>query len=457
MRNKVEMTLRFVWITILSFTLSPLQIALADDSQLLGDDFRLGRCNSSSNFVLVVHGGTVRRNSGYPGRTALMERILLEARVALDGGAKSLDIVHNAVRAMEDSGLFNAGRGARANQAGTVEMDASIMDGSRLNAGAVAAVKRVKNPITAARLVMQRSPHVMMVGPDADAFASKNFAPTMSPGYFKMNGLDFGDMPLPSDLHVTSPDESLPLALRRYSGVWAGVFDGALSTLLVVEHVTETRFSVMFAHGIDEDSGANQGHAGRYQARFQNGALQFSVAGARPGQLYFRMLSDTSLDATFSQSNDRRLATTFRRLDAVPEQGNHGTVGAVALDRCGDLSAATSTGGFGSKVPGRVGDSPIIGAGTYANNKTAAISATGHGEYFMRHVVAYDISALMEYGGLDLNAAARRTISGKLTLNGGRGGVIAVDRDGNVAMVFNTVGMLRGVVGYALPLKVGAL
>ncbi len=121
-----------------------------------------------------------------------------------------------------------------------------------------------------------------------------------------------------------------------------------------------------------------------------------------------------------------------------------GTVGAVVRDRCGDLAAGTSTGGFGSKIPGRVGDVPIIGAGTYANNETAAISATGHGEFFMRHVVAHDIAAAMKYGGLSLQDAATKIIMVELVNKGGRGGVIAVDKDGNIAMPFNTEGMVRG-------------
>ena len=153
--------------------LSPVS-GLAQQEPILGTDFRLGRCGKISEFVLAVHGGAVRGRREYPRRVAVIQRILGEARAALQDGATSLDIVHASIRAMEDSGLFNAGQGARANQADVVEMDASIMDGRRLNAGAVASVKRVKNPITAARLVMQRSPQVMMVGPDADNFVARN-------------------------------------------------------------------------------------------------------------------------------------------------------------------------------------------------------------------------------------------------------------------------------------------
>ncbi len=141
-----------------------------------------------------------------------------------------------------------------------------------------------------------------------------------------------------------------------------------------------------------------------------------------------------------------RAAIDLVRFEEVPRPEKHGTVGAVALDRCGNLAAGTSTGGFGSKVPGRVGDSPIIGAGTYADNKTAAISATGHVESFMRFVIAHDIAAQMEYGGLSLEGAARRSVLLKLAKANARGGVIAVDAKGNIATVFNSQGMLRGAV-----------
>ncbi len=444
--------------------LSP-SAGLAEEDPLLGGEIKLGRCGDSRNFVLALHGGTAELENSYPGRTALMRRILAEGRDALADGAIAVDIVHDAVRAMEDSGLFNAGRGARANQAGVVEMDAAIMDGMHHDAGAVASVKRIKNPITAARLVMRRSPQVMMVGPDAEAFAVKNNRPLVEPAYFRLNGLDFSDIPLPDGIEIVPPDPSLPPGLAGFSGVWAGVIRGTINVLLVVEEITAGGARVVFGHGIDEDWDANQGHGARYQAEFVDGALRFATDSPKHGRINFRILSDTSLEAIYNPKDIRRLTTSLRRLDAVPETGNHGTVGAVALDRCGNLAAGTSTGGsgaaagiaiggLGSKVPGRVGASPIVGAGTYANNKTAAISATGEGEFFMRHVIAYDISALMEYGGLDLEAAARRAVNGKLTLAGGRGGVIAVDAQGNVAMAFNTNGMLRGVVGNIHPLSV---
>ena len=166
------------------------------------------------------------------------------------------------------------------------------------------------------------------------------------------------------------------------------------------------------------------------------------------GQLKLRVRPGKAgdLDLVYSLANGHRLTTALRKFQEIPGHEKHGTVGAVALDRCGNLAAGTSTGGFGSKVPGRVGDSPIIGAGTYADNKTAAVSATGHGEYFMIHVIAHDIAARMEHGGKSLDEAAHAAIHDKLTSAGGRGGVIAVDAKGNVAMVFNTPGMVRGLV-----------
>ena len=427
---------------------------LTQDAPLLGANMKLGRCDAARSFVLAIHGGTAELDNSYSKRTALMQDILAEARDALEGGAIAVDIVHAAVRAMEDSGVFNAGRGARANQAGVVEMDAAIMDGKHHDAGAVASVKRVKNPITAARMVMRRSQQVMLVGPDAEAFFVKNNRTLVDPSYFRLNGLDFSSIPLPDGIEVKPPSPDLLPELAGFSGVWGGVFRGSINTLLIVEEVTDQGARVVFGHGIDEDWGADKGHAARYQAEVVNGALRFETDSPKQGRINFKIRSDNALEAIYNPKDERRMTTDLRRLEAIPESGDHGTVGAVALDRCGDLAAATSTGGFGSKVPGRVGDSPIIGAGTFANNQTAAISATGEGEYFMRYVIAHDISALMEYSGLDLDAAARRAINGKLTLAGGRGGVIAVDAQGNVAMAFNTDGMLRGVVGNIYPLTV---
>jgi beta-aspartyl-peptidase (threonine type) len=162
--------------------------------------------------------------------------------------------------------------------------------------------------------------------------------------------------------------------------------------------------------------------------------------------LTYKLNPDDTLSLTGTHPDYPDAQGTMKRLPSRPGRDNNsGTVGAAVRDRCGDLAAGTSTGGFDSKIPGRVGDSPIIGAGTYADNETAAISATGHGEFFMRHVVAYDITAAMKYKGVSLEQAATNLIKKKLLIKGLRGGVIAVDRDGNFAMTYNTAGMVRGV------------
>jgi beta-aspartyl-peptidase (threonine type) len=260
-----------------------------------------------------------RRRAFAADATALLAAILAAARRALGDGAGALDIVEAAVRAMEDSGVLNAGRGSTRNRAGDVQMDAAIMDGRDGRAGAVAAVRHLRNPVGAARMVMERSPHVLLAGPDAERFAVELGADAVATDYFNATGV----------------------------GVGAGDAD---------------------------------------------------------------------------------------------------TVGAVALDRAGNLAAATSTGGVFGKLPGRVGDSPVIGAGTFADNATAAVSATGKGEFFMRLVLAYDVAAMMRYGGLGLQEAAARAVRGKLAGAGGRGGLIAVDCSGAVAMEFNTAFMPRGFV-----------
>ena len=239
----------------------------------------------------------------------------------LDKGGTSLDAVEATIRIMENSELFNAGKGAVFTNAGTNELDASIMDGSDLKAGALARVRTVKNPISAARKVMEETWHVMLSGDGADKFA-------------KEQGLDIVD----------------------------------------------------------------------------------------PNYFY-----------------------TQRRWDSLKkiQVEKHGTVGCVALDKHGNLAAGTSTGGLTNKRWGRVGDSPIIGAGTYANNQTCAVSGTGQGEYFIRGNVAYDVSAIMEYKGKSVGEAAQNVIR-KLSDKGGNGGIITMDSKGNISMPFNTAGMYRG-------------
>jgi L-asparaginase / beta-aspartyl-peptidase len=285
--------------------------------------------------VLVVHGGagtirrrelTARREREYrAGLAAALQR----GYAVLDNGGSSMDAVTAAVVTLEDSPLFNAGRGSTLNAAGEHELDASVMDGASGKAGAVAGARRVRNPVLAARAVMERTAHVLLAGAAADRYAESVGLPLMPPRYF------------------STPERAR--ALRRAR-----------------------------AHAV-------------------------------------------------TSAADR-----------------HGTVGAVALDRSGNLAAATSTGGYTNKMAGRVGDSPIIGAGTYADNATCAVSATGIGEYFMRAVAAYDVAARMRYRGETLALAARRALARVVAL-GGDGGLIAVDRAGKVSMPFVSEGMYRGV------------
>ena len=260
----------------------------------------------------------------------------------LERGGTSLDAVTAAVRIMEDDPQFNAGRGAVLDHDGDAELDAAIMDGAGPRAGAVAAVLHVKNPIELARLVMERSPHVLLVAEGAEDFALEQGMALVPRGYFR-----------------TEPRE----------------------------------------RELEEARRAEAAHA----------------AG-----------------------------TPTTRAVASGAENSMGTVGAVALDRSGNLAAATSTGGLTNKHRGRVGDSPLIGAGTYANNESCAASGTGQGEYYIRQVVAYDVCALALYRHLTLAQAAHEVIHVKLRRNGGEGGVIALDRAGNIAMDFNSAGMFRG-------------
>ncbi|NOZ04294.1 MAG: isoaspartyl peptidase/L-asparaginase [FCB group bacterium] len=304
---------------------------------------------SGSPIGIAIHGGagTILKENMSPEkeeayRSKLTEALLVGYEILKEGGS-SLDAVEKAINILEDSPLFNAGKGAVFTNSGTNELDASIMDGKTLNAGAVAAVKHIKNPISLARLVMEKSPHVMLAGEGAEVFAEKQ-----------------GVKPVAQDYFYTA---------RRWQ---------------------------------------------------QLQKVKAKEKSAAPDQSTPRG----------SQSKSEKF----------------GTVGVVALDREGNLAAGTSTGGMTNKRFGRVGDSPIIGAGTYANNQTCAVSATGHGEYFIRGVIAYDVSALMQYGGLSLTEAADKVIMEKLSAMGGSGGIIAIDRDGNIAMPFNTAGMYRGYV-----------
>lgn len=287
--------------------------------------------------AIAIHGGagTLPRAAMTPERDQAYRAGLAAALDAgyavLDGGGTSLDAVTTAVRILEDDPLFNAGRGAVLTADGIAELDASIMDGRTLAAGAVAGLRHVRNPIELARAVMEHSSHVMLIGGGAEEFA-----------------LERGMAPVPNEYFHT---ETRRLQLQR----------------------------------------------------------------ALPGG-----------------------GGPVNELSAL------GTVGAVALDQDGNLAAATSTGGMTAKRYGRVGDSPIIGAGTYADNAGCAVSATGHGEFFIRTVVAHDICARVAYAGATLAEAADAVVMGRLRQMGGEGGIIAVDARGNVVMPFNSEGMFRG-------------
>ena len=300
-----------------------------------------------AQIALAVHGGagTIERSKmtpeGEQEYLAGIEHALRVGREILDRGGSSLDAVEAAVRLLEDDPHFNAGKGSVFTRAGTNEMDAAIMDGKTLSAGAVASVEHVRNPIVLARAVMEKSKHVMMVGSGAEEFATRNGIELVDTKYF----------------------------------------------------FTQERWDALQKLKAAEKAGAG-------------GGRQFIV-------------SDTDC---------------------------HGTVGAVARDSQGNVAAATSTGGTTNKLPGRVGDSPVIGAGTYASNTTCAVSCTGDGEFFIRAAVAHQVSALMELRGMSLAEAAESALADSQKL-GGTGGLIAVDKSGNVTLPFNTTGMYRGYLG----------
>ena len=427
------------------FALAALQAAEAHEA---------GTCTAGERYALALHGGAVyNRRSDQSLKLAFIEALLESGQGQLAGGATALDAVETAIRAMEDSGLFNAGRGAIANKAGDVELDASIMDGRERRAGAVAAVRRVRNPVSAARLVMERSKHVLMVGAPADRFIAELGGATVEPDYFiKSDQAALAAVPLPDDLAIAVPGPTLSAGLAAFSGQWHGRWDGALDLILAVERLTPAGAEIVYAHGAYPDWGLRVGGWIRMPAELRDGRLHFGFHNGAHEDFSVSALDDGRLRITYhNKTSGLRGQTTLTRRaepsEARAEPEERGTVGAVALDRCGDLAAGTSTGGFGSKTPGRVGDSPIIGAGTYADNATAAVSATGHGEYFIRYAVAHEITAMMRYGGLSLEGAARELIERRLPETGLTGGIIALDRAGNVAMPFNTPGMVRGAVG----------
>ena len=297
---------------------------------------------SNHKIAIVIHGGagTILKSNMAPETENQYREKLTEAMSTgyniLKNGGTSIDAVEATIKIMEDSPLFNAGKGAVFTHEGTNELDASIMDGKTLKAGAVAGVKHIKNPINLARLVMEKTWHVLLTGEGAEKFAQEQGIELVPQEYFKTE--------------------------RR----WKQIQD-----ILEKEKADSTKQGV------------------------------------------------------------------------APQK--HGTVGCVALDRFGNIAAGTSTGGMTNKRFGRVGDSPIIGAGTYANNSTCGVSCTGDGEYFIRLGVAKDISDMMEYKGMTVKEASQTAID-KLTKLGGTGGVIVLDKDGNIAMPFNTSGMYRAYI-----------
>jgi len=288
--------------------------------------------------VLVIHGGagTIERKSMTPDKEAAIRKSLKEAMdkgyEVLEGGGSAMDAVEATLVLLENSPWFNAGKGAVITREGSHELDASIMDGSNLNAGAVSGIKTIKNPIRAARIVLEKSPHVMLYGEGAERFASENGMETVENSYF------------------TTPARK---------EIWKAI---------------------------------NQGKS-------ESGKL---------------------------------------------EPSKFGTVGCVALDKKGNIASGTSTGGTMNKAYNRIGDSPIIGAGTYADNQTCGVSCTGHGEYFIRIGVAKEVSDQIAFGGKSLEEAVNFTIYEKLSGMEAEGGLIAIDKEGNIAMPFNTPGMYRG-------------
>lgn len=335
---------------ILAFAISPMY--LFSQKQYGGTEIKQLQSPQNPRIGFVIHGGAgvISRGSMTPEKEAEYRRKLEEAVLAgyraLQEGKTAIDAVEIAIRILEDSPLFNAGKGAVFTADGKIELDASIMDGKTLKAGAVAGIHTVKNPISLARAVMEKSPHVMLIGEGAEKFAAQNGLEIVDPKYF-----------------------------------W-----------------TQERWD-----------------------QYQRIKKEREQKGQEQKQKSLLMIDE-------------------------PKQNKYGTVGAVALDKYGNLAAGTSTGGMAYKMYGRVGDTPIIGAGTYANNATCAVSATGWGEYFIRLGVARDISALMEYRALPIQQAVDLVIQQKLANLGGDGGVIAIDRFGNIGISFNTEGMYRAYI-----------
>ncbi|WP_022822368.1 isoaspartyl peptidase/L-asparaginase family protein [Hymenobacter norwichensis] len=339
----------------------------------------------SGPFTLVIHGGagtitkanmTAEQEKAY--QDGLNKALQVGYTILKDGGT-ALDAVEATIRVMEDNPLFNAGKGAVFTHEGRNEMDASIMEGEKLRAGAVAGVTVVRNPITAARAVMEKSEHVLLTGPGAEQFAREQGLDIVEPSYF--------------------------FTQARYDQL-----QKALSTEKSPSSLSQPSTPVKAA----PTPTAPTKSKGKTKA-------------GKPSSGLVPAGSQDLADLIFTEGR------------------KYGTVGAVALDKQGNLAAATSTGGMTNKRYGRVGDAPIIGAGTYADNQSCAVSCTGWGEYFIRATVARDVAARMEYQKIPLSQAAQATID-KVDAMGGNGGLIALDRAGNITMPFNSEGMYRGFI-----------
>ncbi|KAM9982919.1 hypothetical protein ACTFIZ_007446 [Dictyostelium cf. discoideum] len=319
--------------------------------------------------VLVIHGGAgvISKSTISKEREEIflnsLKNILLAGKIILKQGGTSLDVVQEAVRLLEEDPIYNAGKGSVFTELGTNEMDAAIMDGTNLKAGAVGGVSIIRNPIIAARAVMEHTNHCLLVGKGAENFAKSMNLEIVEPSFFFTQNR--------YDQLLRAKDEKK----------------------LILDHDGEN-------------------------------------------------LLEKEKE---KEKNNQLLTTTISiGVDPIDPKYKMGTVGAVCLDSFGNLAAATSTGGMTNKMHGRVGDTPIIGAGVYAN-KNVAVSSTGTGEAFMRTVAAFDIAAMMEYGSLSLKDASNKVVMEKL-ITVGDGGVICVDKYGNIEMPFNTEGMYRGYV-----------
>lgn len=423
------------------------------DTKTSFSTIEIGLCETDEIFAIAIHGGAVFGQGNYRPEVAAAKSVITRAHDALVAGARGIDVVEAVIIDMENSGVFNAGKGAIANQAGVVEMDALIMEGRQHKAGAVASVEMVRNPISAARLVMEQSPHVMLVGPDAESFLKDKGAEFVDVPYFLNGGQNYSDVPLPGDIVIVPPEQHISADKMEFSGGWVGAWpEASQNHVLVVEQISADSAKVVYALGPTPFYPEDKGLYRRFTAKFVDGGLQVIEPSELGGYIVtYRMGSDGLLKATgTNQDKSEVYETTLSPIEDPLKNYDGGTVGAVVRDRCGDLVAGTSTGGFDAKIPGRVGDSPIIGAGTYADNATAAISSTGHGELFMRYVVAHEITSAMKYKGISLQAAATHLIENELPGKGLRGGIIAVDQDGHVTTSYNTVGMVRGIASNTL-------